>query len=451
MKKTFFTIIICLQAALSFSQNVLIQPSGITPAGVPTGAIVLKQDATSMAGFTNAGKTLLNYTGWRGSIASNSLKMENPSWAWSSSISRLYLWGGTSFNYQTQTTSYIKSGVYYDYSTDNWTAMALPATLNGRANATVTSFTNTYKHKLLVWGGNASSTTPFGDGLIYDVDSDTWSNYGGTPPTARRDHTATTVTGNVCLIWGGRNSAGGINSGRKFDFSTMTWAASDISTLNAPAARYGHVSYNFKGGTLGSNDQILIWGGFDNTNTGLNTGGIYDADMNTWLTSTLATNLSSGANRPVFDTKVGTACDGRFYFVVFGGGNNIGSSLGGKYFEYDTETWKSLSTVGGPPALYKASAMIDASNRLVIWGGSTTSNGAANNNTVYTYDIANDKWLQAHEPQSGITPLASFYPIMVPYAQQVLVVTSSGDTGGGQKGAIFQPNTSYDYFLFKKD
>lgn len=447
----------CLTTALSFSQNVLIQPSGITPiqAGVPSGAIVLKQDATNMAGFTNAGKTLLSYTGWRGKITSNSLKMGNPSWAWSSSTSRLFLWGGTSFDFQTQTPSYIKSGVYYNQTTDTWTTMALPATLNERENATVSPFTNleTAKHKLLVWGGNASSTTPFGDGLIYDVDSNTWSNYGGTPPTARTDHTATVAWGNVCLIWGGRNSSGVTNSGRKFDTSTMAWAVSDISTLNAPTARYGHVSYNFYGATTGSRDQILIWGGFDNSNTGLNTGGIYDADMNTWLTNTLATNLSSGANRPVFDTKVGTACDRRSYFVVFGGGNNIGSSLGGKYFEYDTETWKSLSTVGEPPALYKASATIDASKRLIIWGGSTTSNGSANNTTVYTYDLVNDKWLQAHEAQSGITPSAFSYPIMVPSAneQQVLVITSSGDVLTGQKGAIFQPNTSYDYFLFKKD
>lgn len=454
-----FSLLMCLTSILLFAQNVTILPSGITPAqsgGLPSGAVVLKQDNTPLSGFTNIGNTLLNYQGWIGAIPEQTQNRNNPSWG--SDGSKIFLWGGYSSSLAIPPNTgitYLNNGQIYDHSTGMWSIMAIPSTLGARENATISDVGS----KLLIWGGNNASSTPFGDGQLYDITTNTWSNYAGNPPTPRTEHTATYLLGasyNKVLVWGGKDSGGGMNSGKAFNLSGLTWEATDMSIVGAPSPRYGHVAY-FLDRPTPMNPRLLIWGGFSAPNSPLNNGGIYNGLGNSWVNDAETTALNS-ASAPNFDTNVGTAYNYTSkIFAVFGGVNN-GTNFGGKYFDFNTDTWTSFGT-SSVPALYKASGNF-IGNRLVIYGGRVGSATGSPNTTVYTYDFDTNSWLSPHQAQPNVTPMLPSlqgidYPFMTNYnGSQVIVMGSSGSASSifnKQVGGVYAPLTNINYTLFKKN
>src|SRR5437016_12445680 len=119
--------------------------------------------------------------------------------------------------------------------------------------------------------------------------NDTWTATSVTNAPAARTGHAAVWTGTEMIVWGGRNFAGYLNDGGKYNPSTNTWTAT--STTNAPAARIYPSS-------LWTGTEMIVWGGFfhnrDNfTDTYFNDGGKYNPGTNSW-TATSITNAPSG-------------------------------------------------------------------------------------------------------------------------------------------------------------
>jgi hypothetical protein len=127
--------------------------------------------------------------------------------------------------------------------------------------------------------GITSYTLPVIASPSGDCIDDTWVATSTTnAPTAR---SAPAVwTGSEMIVWGGYDgSSNGSNTGGRYNPSTDSWTAT--STTNAPAARITLTA-------VWTGTEMIVWGGHDGIN-GLNTGGRYNPGTDSW-TATSITN-----------------------------------------------------------------------------------------------------------------------------------------------------------------
>jgi hypothetical protein len=83
------------------------------------------------------------------------------------------------------------------------------------------------------------------------------------------------------IVWGGGGSGGETSTGGLYDPATNTWTA--MSTVGAPAARYGHTA-------VWTGSRMVVWGGGYHDGASvvpLDTGGIYDPAGDAWTAMTL--------------------------------------------------------------------------------------------------------------------------------------------------------------------
>ena len=99
------------------------------------------------------------------------------------------------------------------------------------------------------------------------------------------------------IVWGG---FGGLNTGGRYDPDTNSWTPT--STTNAPEGRYDHTA-------VWTGFEMIVWGGFNIS--GLNTGGRYNPSTDSW-TATSTANAPIGRGAP---TAVWTG----FEMIVWGG------------------------------------------------------------------------------------------------------------------------------------
>ena len=116
----------------------------------------------------------------------------------------MIVWGGSSSSNTT-----LADGKIYDPETDTWTIMSA---VGAPSTRTLHSAVWTGS-KLIIWGGNSTSSngagTNLGDGKIYDPNLDTWTSVlAGNSLSARSGQTAI-WTGTAMIISGGLNIYGG--------------------------------------------------------------------------------------------------------------------------------------------------------------------------------------------------------------------------------------------------
>ena len=175
----------------------------------------------------------------------------------------LIVWGGSN-------QSYLNNGKRYNYATDSWSEMSLVRAPAGREGHTavytdsvdrITLRQEPWNKKMIVWGGG--NPQAMNSGGIYDIDLDQWLTVQQdgstiaadklTTPISRTNHTAV-WTGRRMIVWGGTDQSNNIlNTGGIYDPLTDTWQATQ--NINAPTARRRHTA-------VWTGTQMIIFGGY---------------------------------------------------------------------------------------------------------------------------------------------------------------------------------------------
>src|SRR5437660_1039109 len=112
-----------------------------------------------------------------------------------------------------------------------------------------------------------------------------------------------------------------------------SWTATN--TTNAPTGRLDHTA-------VWTGSEMIVWGGFDDSFTFVNTGGRYNPSTDSW-TATSTTNAPTGR---AFSTAVWTGSE----MIVWGGlDGSMNLNTGGKY-NPSTDSWTATSTTNAPTA-----------------------------------------------------------------------------------------------------
>src|SRR5207244_2131644 len=138
----------------------------------------------------------------------------------------------------------------YNPSTNSWTPTGLTNAPLGRVVHTAVWTGN----EMIVWGGVDSTFNDANTGGRYYPGSDHWiATNTDNAPSARDSHTAV-WTGNEMIVWGGDFCCPGIdfNTGGRYNAGMDSWTTT--STANAPHARDSHTA-------LWTGSEMSIWGG----------------------------------------------------------------------------------------------------------------------------------------------------------------------------------------------
>ncbi|HEX8072714.1 MAG TPA: carboxypeptidase regulatory-like domain-containing protein [Pyrinomonadaceae bacterium] len=198
--------------------------------------------------------------------------------------------------------------------------------------------------------------------------NDTWAATSlSNVPDGRTEHTAV-WTGAEMIVWGGRNSRGYLNTGARYNPATDSWTA--VSTLNAPDPRAEHEAV-WTGG------EMIVWGGHNTSD--LNTGGRYNPQTDTW---TPLTTFNAPTGRREY-TAVWSGTE----MIIWGGHVGYGGdglNTGGRY-NPQTDTWTPTSTTGAPPGEVDHTA-VWTGTEMIVWGGDTLTNVGGR------YNPSTDTW-----------------------------------------------------------
>jgi hypothetical protein len=232
---------------------------------------------------------------------------------------------------------------------DTWAATTLTNAPAGRYNHTAV-WTGS---EMIIWGGTDGNFV-FNTGGRYNPITDSWTATSTTnAPSARELHTAV-WTGSEMIVWGGYPTT---NTGGRYNPTTDSWTAT--STTNAPSARFNHTAVWNETGS-----EMIVWGGGPNLGGGVNTGGRYNPDTDSW-TATNTTNAPEGRDR---HTAVWS--DSEMIMIVWGG--EVGTTpvnSGGRY-DPATDTWTATSTTNAPSARMWHPAVWSGSE-MIVWGGNS--------------------------------------------------------------------------------
>ena len=173
--------------------------------------------------------------------------------------------------------------------------------------------------------------------------------------------------------------------------------------------------------------RVFIWGGADRTGGELQTGAIYDAELDRWTTVPIDANTPSAR---VLSTAVWTGT----VFVVWGGGDQdalTDYATGGRY-DPALHAWLPMSKKGAPSAR-RAPYGVWTGSRVLFWGGMSAARAPIGG--AYSYDPDSDTWTQASvtgEPAAALDTT-------VGWTGSVLLVY------GGRTGTVYTARTDgYD-------
>ena len=331
--------------------------------------------------------------------------------------SELMVWGGC-VNHDCS--SYTRSGGLYDPGTDSWTATAITGAPSTRARHSAVWAGD----EVIVWAGCTSGECQFSlrDGGRFDPVANSWTPIDVDFPIARINHTAV-WTGAEMIVWGGWDgfhlrtggryspvldtwlpmspSPGGIDarmahsavwsgtemivfagsspslgttrSGARYDPTTDSWTATEMTT--APEPRLGHSA-------AWTGTEMLIWGGcrYSSCTTVLDSGGLYDPATDSWR---LTTTTGAPTGRAFFSS----AWTGSELFV-WGGWDGAGAVAGGGRYLPATDSWQPVAATAAPAARQGAPAVWTGSE-VILWGGSDGVTALADGGR---YDPATDGW-----------------------------------------------------------
>lgn len=260
----------------------------------------------------------------------------------------MIVWGGTDGSNQS-----FNTGGRYNPDTDTWTPMSTVNAPNRYGNTAIWTGT-----EMIIWGG-ISSNVPFvvtNTGSKYNPATDTWTAISSSnAPNATTYHSAV-WTGTEMIVHGGVNN----NTTKKYNPLSNTW-----TTLNhSGVTRFLHSA-------IWTGTKMIVWGGTNTVNTpiiGLNSGGVYNVNTNSWITTTL-TNAPSPR---LSHSAVWTGTE----MIIWGGINNDISTNTGARFNPISNSWISTSTINAPSPRY-SHTNIWTGIEHIVWGG------GGDNNAVY--------------------------------------------------------------------
>lgn len=263
--------------------------------------------------------------------------------------SEMIIWGG--YNYDGND-NFFNTGGRYNPDTNSWTATSTTNAPAGReSHIAVWSGS-----EMIVWGGDFFDTTNthyLNTGGRYNPVTNSWVAMSTTNAPAGRDVSSPVWTGNEMIFWGGFGSSGYLNSGGRYSPDTNSWLAT--STINAPSRRSGHR-------TVWTGTEMIIWGGW-NGSVNLNTGGRYTAGTDSWL----ATNTTNAPGARDNHSAIWTGSQ----MIVWGGdfydGTDHYLNTGGRY-NPNTDSWISTTTTSAPSGRDQHSAVWTGSE-MIVWGG----------------------------------------------------------------------------------
>lgn len=266
----------------------------------------------------------------------------------------MIVWGGEVDAVPAQT----NTGAIYDPAAKTWKPTSTTGAPLARKGHTAV-WTGS---KMLVWGGyGVADLEPMGG--VYDPATDTWSPMSTTNQASPRfAHTATWI-GSKMVVWGGANGPSVKGDGAMYDPTTDTWTA--INGAGAPTPRRYH-------GAAASDKLLVVWSGY-NVFDWLNDGAFFDptgGPTGVWIRSTNSSGAPERRERATF------AWTGKS-FITWGGWTGGPHTNTGGLLDADTNTWTPTNMMA--PAARADHVGIWAGNHLLVWGGCTENLCTASN------------------------------------------------------------------------
>ncbi|HEY7159851.1 MAG TPA: hypothetical protein VH815_01265, partial [Acidobacteriota bacterium] len=306
------------------------------------------------------GTEMIIWGGWNGSNNLNTGGKYDPAtdtWVPTSTVNaptlsgHVRVWSGSElivWNGQMQV------GARYNPSTDSWQTISI-----SNAPAVSTGVSAVWNgSEMMVWGW----TGPINVGGKYNPNSNSWTSITNVGAPSARFHHSAIWTGTEMIIWGGYgcadpptcNSWDELNNGGRYLPGSNSWLP--MSTSNAPIARELH-------STVWTGSTMIVWGG-QTTPAGsfINSGGIYDPNLDQWTAST------SLINAPVAradHTAIWTGSE----MIIWGDQTFIPEERfsGGRY-NPATDSWSATTQTGAPQILSNHTAIWTGAE-MIVWGG----------------------------------------------------------------------------------
>ena len=213
----------------------------------------------------------------------------------------------------------------------------------------------------------------------YDIAAGTWSGNiipsGGPAPVDRAYHISIKYN-NKIYFHGGKDSGGALNGILwEYDPGTNSVAQMPVNS-GTPPRRYGHSAVLY-------NDYLVIYGGFDETDTLSNEIWIYD-----FLTGEWRNDLVSPVPASV-GARAGTAMVVYYPYIVLCGGESVSEIHNDMvHYNFNTGTW---SVITSAPRSSVYHSMMEYNNQLYFFGGYRVVNSIeVHNGYFYSYNPAID-------------------------------------------------------------
>ena len=274
----------------------------------------------------------------------------------------MIVWGGIGGDY-------LGSGGRFDPAHDSWLATSVSSNVPA----------SRYFHKavwtgaeMIVWGGYGS--TYLNTGGRYNPSTDTWvaTSTGANVPSGRVGHSAV-WTGTEMIVWGGYYYDGAdqyVNTGGRYNPAADSWAATSVGA-NVPAERYDHTA-------VWSGTEMIVWGGNLTAGSGLNTGGRYDPENDSWTRTATGVNVPSGRSQHT------AVWDGAGMIVWGGSSQATGAVNSGGRYDPASDSWTTTSTGSNVPTSRSGHTAVWSGTEMIVWGGGSATGGR--------YNPSDDSW-----------------------------------------------------------
>jgi N-acetylneuraminic acid mutarotase len=211
-------------------------------------------------------------------------------------------------------------------------------------------------------------------------------------PSGRSSHVAVWAD-NQMIVWGGRdNSGAALGDGGIYDPATRGWKP--VSPANAPTARY-------KATAVWTGTEMIVWGGIGPNGTPLDDGKKFNPATGIWI------NLSSGAPPGRYDHSAIWTNLPEFGMIVWGGFDGTNYLDSGGYYNA-AEVWNFTSSTSPPtPRRLHTAVWDDVKSRMLVYGGYGFDIGSMTNTTLGTVTalgplLTTTEWFDL--PSSGPAP-----------------------------------------------
>lgn len=275
----------------------------------------------------------------------------------------LMVWGG-----QTNLTAGMSNdGGRYNVTNLTWTPIPIAGAPEPRAgHIAVWSGGD-----MVVWGGLATTTNSsqvFSNGGRFFPLVNLWLPLTPAGAPAARFEAASVWTGTNLVVWGGRNLAGPLGDGSRYDFFNNAWFS--LATDETPAARFQHAA-------VWTGTEMLVWGGYGSAP--LSDGGRFNLARNAWSAIPKETVVGRMAH-----TAVWTGNE----WIIWGGRAAGGWLNDGARFNTSANVWTPTSISTNTPTPRQGHSAVWTSTEMLVWGGK--ANGPLGDGAGY--NPAQDSW-----------------------------------------------------------